>query len=100
MRGLSLLRGNRPILDGIDLRLEAGQSLAWWALGAGKTPSCGCWLVWKCPALAIDLFGAVRTIFALINSSADVRWCRRTLRCWARYRCCTTLASCSTAVAF
>ena len=38
MRGLSLLRGNRPILDEIDLRLEAGQSLAVVGpSGAGKT---------------------------------------------------------------
>ena len=38
MRGLSLLRGNRVILDDIDLRLEAGQSLAVvGASGAGKT---------------------------------------------------------------
>lgn len=38
MRGLSLLRGNRPILDGIDLRLDAGQSLAVVGpSGAGKT---------------------------------------------------------------
>ena len=38
MRGLSLLRGNRPILDGIDLRLEAGQSLAVVGpSGAGKS---------------------------------------------------------------
>ena len=38
MRGLSLLRGNRVILDDIDLRLEAGQSLAVVGpSGAGKT---------------------------------------------------------------
>jgi phospholipid/cholesterol/gamma-HCH transport system ATP-binding protein len=38
MRGLSLLRGKRPILDEIDLRLEAGQSLAIVGpSGAGKT---------------------------------------------------------------
>jgi phospholipid/cholesterol/gamma-HCH transport system ATP-binding protein len=38
MRGLSLLRGNRTILDDIDLRLEAGQSLAVVGpSGAGKT---------------------------------------------------------------
>ena len=32
MRGLSL-RGHRPILDGIDLRLEAGQNLGHWPIG-------------------------------------------------------------------
>ena len=38
LRGLSLLRGNRVILDDIDLRLEAGQSLAVVGpSGAGKT---------------------------------------------------------------
>ena len=38
LRGLSLLRGNRTILDDIDLRLEAGQSLAVVGpSGAGKT---------------------------------------------------------------
>ena len=84
MRGLSLLRGNRPILDGIDLRLEAGQSLAVVGpSGAGKTTILRLLAGLEMPSAGeLHLFGRRQNYLRLDQQlPPDVRLVSQTLRC-------------------